>query len=120
MAEVADFVVIDRDRVEAAAGKWTSVTFATGGRNSGRTAYALLMLGVGTGAPDSGVEIRVIVNDHPVPTLISVETDSTTTATATFPAAQLHDGGGNVLKLHARNEASFFLHHAIVHFRQNS
>jgi hypothetical protein len=120
MAEVGDFVVIDRNQIEVAPGKWKSVTFATGGRNSGGTAYALLMLGVAKNAVGDGVAIRVIINDHPIQMFVNVKEDSTTTAISTFPASFLHDGGTNVLGLHSQQERAFFVYHAVVHFRQNS
>jgi hypothetical protein len=130
MAEVADFVVITNPKVqdvgESASGKWTSRVFATGGRNKLieggvelHNAYISLRLFIGDGGEPDRL-IRVIVNDNPLPLFVVAQGGSETTAVATFPAGFLKDGGGNHVKLHAKDERSFTVLEAIVHFRQNS
>jgi hypothetical protein len=77
MAEASDFVVIDRNRQETVPGKWKSAPFATGGRNiltaggqEQHNAYVVVTLRVPSGAVGGHVQIRIIVNDHPLPELI--------------------------------------------------
>jgi hypothetical protein len=124
MAEVSDLVVILHEPF-VAGGKWKSSVFATDARNI-RTeggvelhnAYIALTLGVASGNPDAN--IRIIVNDHPLPQFVPVRSDSQGATVASFPASFLKDGGGNHVELHAQEEHHFFVLDAIVHFRQNS
>ena len=127
MAEVADYVIIDRNKVEAAQGKWQSPAFATGARNvlitNGKerhNAFLTLRFSVPKDAPAGDAQIRVIVNGHPLPSLLFGREDSMNTAVIAFPASFLNDGGGNLIGLHAKSENSFIVFDAIVHFRQNS
>lgn len=136
MAEVADFVIITHpdpaDDANQPQGKWKSRVFATGARNILRengielhNAYITMKFFVGKGDTGPDRLVRVIVNDHPLPQLAIVTAGTPqesrhTTAVTTSPASYLKNGGGNVVELHARDERSFGLLEAIVHFRQNS
>jgi hypothetical protein len=136
MAEVSDFVVITHpdpaDDANQPQGKWTSRVFATGARNILRenkielhNAYVTLKFLVGKGDTGPDRLVRVIVNGHPLPQLVIVKAGTTqesshTTAVTTFPASYLKDGGGNRVELSARDERSFSILEAIVHFRQDS
>ncbi|MGW4063855.1 hypothetical protein ACWEGE_36600 [Amycolatopsis sp. NPDC004747] len=125
MAEVADFVVIDRNEVEqSVGGKWKSPKFAT--RNVLRVngverndACITLTFSVHKDAPHGFSAIRIIVNDHPLPQLVQGKADSYNTIASAFPASYLKSGGGNVVELHAQNENPFIVRHVIVQFRKN-
>jgi hypothetical protein len=125
VAEVSDFVVVLQRQFAGQAGKWKSEAFATGARNILRkngvelkNAYVMLNLLVPPGSPDAN--IRIIVNDNPLPQLVLVGSDSQRSAFATFPASFLNDGGGNHIELHAQGEHRFGVQDAVVHFRQNA
>ncbi|MGW3992276.1 hypothetical protein ACWEF6_02195 [Amycolatopsis sp. NPDC004772] len=128
MAEVADFVVIDRNEVEqSVGGKWKSPPFATGARNilkadgvERNNACITLTFSVHKDAPHGFSAIRIIVNDHPLPQLVQGKADSYNTIASAFPASHLKSGGGNVVELHAQNENPFVVRHVIVQFRQNT
>jgi hypothetical protein len=127
MAEVADFVVIDRNQREAAPGKWKSPKFATGGRNiltvggvERHNAYVTLTFRVPANTPNGHILIRIIVNDHPLPELVFAVEDSMNTTMAAFPASFLIGGGNNVVELHSQGESGFEVVHAVIHFRQNT
>ncbi|WP_146073678.1 hypothetical protein [Amycolatopsis sp. CA-126428] len=128
MAEVSDFVVVDRNKLEpSVGGKWKSPTFATGARNiltSGGTernnAYITLTFSVQSDVPNGFSAIRIIVNDHPLSQLVQGKEDSYNTIVSALFASFLKDGGGNVVELHAQNENSFIVRHVVVHFRQNT
>jgi hypothetical protein len=127
VAEVADFVVVDRNRQESAPGKWRSRNFATGARNilnaDGKelhNAYITLTLRIPGGQPGGHLLIRIIVNDNPLPELVDGIADTMPTVMAAFPASFLKSGGGNIVELHSQGEAGFSVVHAVVHFRQNS
>ncbi len=127
MAEVADFVVIDRNYQEQALGKWESPKFATRGRNiltvdgeERHNAYITFTFRVPAGTPDNHVLIRIIVNDHPLPELVFAIADTMNTTMAAFPASYLIGGGNNVVELHSQKERAFEVTHAIIGFRQNT
>lgn len=128
MAEVADFVVIDRNHQEAAlGGHWSSPKFATGGRNvltvggqEKHNAYITLTFRVPGGLPEGHILIRIIVNEHPLPDLVFGVEDTMNTTMAGFPASYLIGGGNNIVELHAQGEIGFTVDHAVVHFRQNT
>jgi hypothetical protein len=127
VTQLSDFVVIDRNVPETTQGKWRSPPFEAGGRNirteggvEKHNAYLLLMFNVPRNAPAGDALIRVIVNGHPLPQLLAGLENSTNTAIAGFPASFLRSDSSNVVELHAQQENSFYVMHAIVHFRQNS
>jgi hypothetical protein len=127
MTELADFVVIDRNVQESVPGKWRSPEFSAGGRNiltvdgkERHNAYIALTFRVPANTPGGHMQIRIIVNDHPLPQLIFGKEDTMNTAMAAFPASFLKGGGGNVVELHSQGEHGFSVVHAVVHFRQNS
>lgn len=127
MAEVADFVVVDRNKQEFVTGKWKSAVFSTGARNVLTTegvekhnAFITLTFRVPANAPGGHDLIRIIINGHPLPELVFGAEDTMNTTMAAFPASFLKSGGGNVVELHAQNENAFGVAHAVVHFRQNS
>jgi hypothetical protein len=125
MTQLADFVVVNTDPIAANNGKWKSDPFETGGRllktidgKERDNAYVTLTLISPPGGTTS--EVRIIVNDHPLPVLVVVPANSQRTAVAAFPASFLHDGNDNELKLHSRGEVPFGILDTICHFRQNS
>jgi hypothetical protein len=66
------------------------------------------------------VNVRVIVNGHPLPQLLAVMEASQRTAVAAFPASYLRADSSNVIELHSQDEAAFIVLHVICHFRQAS
>jgi hypothetical protein len=128
MTELADFVVIDRNRQElAAGGKWTSPQFQAGGRKVLRVggterhnAYITMTFRVASGTPGAHINIRIIVNAHPLPELVFGVANTMNTTMAAFPGSFLRDGTDNVVELHSQGELAFILTHAVVHFKQDS
>lgn len=128
MAEVADFVVIDRNHQEpAVSGHWRSPRFATGARNiltvdgtERHNAYITLTFRAPSNLPEGHILIRIIVNGNPLTELVFAVEDTMNTTMAAFPASHLIGGGNNIVELHSQGEIGFEVVHAVVHFRQNT
>ncbi|MEN8654424.1 hypothetical protein ABCR94_28460 [Streptomyces sp. 21So2-11] len=125
MTVLADFVAISHGSSASQEGKWKSQPFESGGRKTliiddkeQHNAYVTLSLGSPDGGPE--VNIRVIVNNHPLPLLEPIGKDGRQTVVLTFPASLLKNGTGNILELHSQHEVNFFVFYALCHFRQDS
>jgi hypothetical protein len=126
MTVLADFVVANNQPADAPTGHWKSAPFEAGGRlirKDGQgveqfNAYVVLALDSPAGGTD--VHVRVIVNDHPLPQLVTVTEASQRTAVVAFPASHLRADNSNAIELHSQGEAGFIVLHAICHFRQES
>jgi hypothetical protein len=124
MTQLADFTVINSDPV-AIDGQWRSSHFESGGRlirkaNGVEQDNAYLVLTMTSPQGGQDVAVRIIVNAHPLSSLMEIKVDSQRTAMAAFPASFLRDGNDNTLELHSRGEKSFILLHAVCQFRQDS
>jgi len=127
--EVADFVVIDRNHQEpAVGGHWTSPKFSTGGRNvlkvgghERHNAYITLTFRVPT-VQAGHIQIRIIVNGHPLPDLVFGVENTMNTTMAAFPASHLTGGDHDtdVVELHSQDDIGFTVDHVVIHFRQNA
>lgn len=93
MTVLADLVVANDQPADAPAGHRKSAPFEAGGRLVRNDSHgveqfnAVLALDLPTGGTD--VDVRVIVNGHPLPQLVAVTKASQRTAVVTFPASHL-------------------------------
>jgi hypothetical protein len=125
MTVLADFVVTNDQPADASAGKWKSAPFESGGRltrtvNGVEQPNAFITLTLTSPAGGQDVEVRVIINSHPLPQFVEVKENSQRTAVVAFPGSFLRDGSDNVIELHSKGEIPFIVLHVICRFRQNS